>query len=123
MVESRGQSGGGQRKNFTGCCSCRVSPKVETTRVSDSDRKKDRDRDRRRRGKGGREGRKEGREENTHKDRQTDRQTHTLIEKENKDRHKTRERGFGRNREKYIHMRDRQRRKDSKMDKPDQKPN
>lgn len=29
----REQSGRGQRRNFTGCCSCRVSPKVMTAKV------------------------------------------------------------------------------------------
>lgn len=53
----------------------------------------------------------EGKERKKHIEK-TDRQTQgqTLIEREtNKDRHKTRERGFGRKQEKkYIHMRDRQ---------------
>lgn len=79
------------------------SPKVETARVIDRKREKEREREERKERKNKHIGQ-------THMYRQT------LKESDiDKDRHKTGKRGFDRNRKKYIHMRGRQKRKDSKM--------
>lgn len=66
VMESRDKTGTGKRRHFTGCCSCPVSPKVETANIRDSDRKKDRG--------------TVGERKNTWKDTQTQRQT--LIKRE-----------------------------------------
>lgn len=103
MEKRRQQDRAGQRKDFTRWRSCWVSPKMETARVRDSDRKKDRERRRERKEEGeGREKRQKDTSTRAHTD------THTYTKRPTKT--DTRERGFGRNRKKYIHMRDRQKR-------------
>lgn len=71
VVEKRRQQDrAGQRKDFTRWRSCWVSPKMETARVRDSDRKKDRERRRERKEEG------EGREK---RHRKTQAHAHTQI--------------------------------------------